>query len=89
MPSIDAVRLLVSRHVEDSGRVIDSALVDDFNLSGTLGEVLSLSPVRVETLAGETVKPKAYVGPVPAVGDLVLLIRVARWWLAVTGIQVI
>lgn len=87
--NIEQLREVVSRHTEDDGRVVDTALPDGMALVGNIGEVLSIGPAEVELLSGRVVRPKAYVGPVPNVGQIILMVRVARFWIAVTGVQVI
>ncbi|HSG29507.1 MAG TPA: hypothetical protein VLA34_13590, partial [Candidatus Krumholzibacterium sp.] len=82
--NIENLREKVSRHTDDDGRVIDTAIPDGIPLVGTIGEVISLGPnVEVELLSGRIIKPKAYVGPVPNVGQHILMVRVARFWIAV------
>lgn len=87
--NIENLREKVSRHIADDGQIIDTALPDGIPLVGTIGEVLSLGPAQVELLSGRIIKPKAYVGPVPEVGQFILMVRVARFWVAITGVQVI
>jgi hypothetical protein len=89
MPTIQQMREVVSRIIDDDGRVRDSTLREEFVIKGTLGEIVSLSPPRVELLDGRTIRPRGYVGPVPALGQIVLVLRIAKWPLVVTGIEVI
>lgn len=86
---IESIRRNVRRSVRDDGRVVETAVTDRIPLFGTIGEVESLNPPRVEVLSGPSIKPDAFVGPLPAVGDVVLVIEVGRYRLAVTGIRVI
>ena len=87
--NIDNLRDVVRRHVQDDGTIVESALPDGVPIVGTLGEVTSLSPPRVELLSGRSAKVRAFMGPVPEVGQIVLMIRVNHWWLALTGMTVV
>lgn len=89
MPDLDAVRQNVLRWVDEDGRVRDSQLRHRYPVNGTIGEVVSLTPPRVEVLSGPSVKIDAYVGPTPVVGELVIVIEVVRYRIAITGVQVV
>ena len=89
MATLDQIRAAVERHIDSTGLVRDSELAHRFNLSGTIAEVVSLSPARVEILSGPTVAVDAYVGAVPTVGDIVLVVEVAHFRIVISGIEVI
>ena len=89
MPTIEQARRLAARRTREDGLVVDSALPDRLPLYGSVGEVKSLTPARVEILSGRTIPVDAYLGPVPAVGDLVLVVEVAQLRAVITGIEVV
>lgn len=89
MATLDDIREAVQRQTDEDGVIMESPIPDGVPLVGTIAEVTSLSPPMAETLAGRSVKVKAYVGPVPLVGQIILLVRINRWWLAITGITVV
>lgn len=89
MPSIAQVREAVRRRTRDDGVLVETRMPTSIPLEGTLGEVLSLTPPRCELLSGYAIRPKAFIGPTPQVGDLVLLVSIGQWWLAFTGMTVV
>lgn len=89
MADLELIREAVRRHIQDDGVVIESALPDGVPLVGTVGNVVSLAPARVELLSGRVVTVRAYMGPVPNIDQTVLMVRINRWWVAFTGMTVV
>jgi hypothetical protein len=89
MATLDQIRAVAVRRTREDGVIVDSDLPHRFGLSGTIGEVKSLSPARVEILSGPTIDVDAYIGPIPAVNDIVLVIEVAQFRAVVTGVEII
>lgn len=89
MATLEQARRLAERRIRDDGVVIDSPLLDRYAVQGNVAEVKSLSPARVELLSGREVGVDAYVGPVPSLGDLCVVLEIAQFRMVVTGIEVI
>ena len=90
MPTIQQVRDALQRTVEESGRVRDMDLSAFKKSPVTVGEVVSLSPPKVELLNGETVPIRLRTaGLLPAVGDIVLMNRIGPVLIAVDVVEVI
>lgn len=89
MATLEQIRRLASRRLREDRVIIDSPLLDRYSVHGNVAEVKSLSPARVELLSGREVGVDAYVGPVPSVGDLCVVLEVAQFRMVVTGIEVV
>lgn len=90
MPTLDQIRARLSRSVDPvTGAVTetDATAVGDV----TVAEVKQLNPPLVELLDGTVVELTARVvsGYTPTVGDLVLVVKVARWFVAVGEVEAI
>ncbi len=84
------LRQKISRHIdEDTGIVTDSQIPDSIPLTGSIGEVISLTPPMVELLSGKQVRVRAYTGTVPAIGQKIFLIRLNKWWIAFPDVTVV
>lgn len=86
---LDQIRNHLLHSVDENGVVHQAKIAHRFPVNATIAEVKSLSPPRVEILSGPTIKIDAYVGPTPLVGEICLVLEVARYRIAVFGIEVI
>jgi len=90
MPTIQQIRDSLSREVEPSGRVRDTDLSRDKRWPVTVGEVVSVNPPTVELLNGRTQRMKWRLAGVTAgVGDIVLMLRLARVLIAIGRVEAI
>ena len=90
MSTLDAVRDAVCYDVdEETGEVRQTSLRESYNLFVTIGEVTSLVPPRVEILNGDVVRVRAYVGAQPQLGDMVVMLKMMRFWVAIAGVTVV
>lgn len=91
MATLEGIRESMSRSEDPVTGLITET--DPANIVGTViqvAEVKSLNPPLVELLDGSTVEITArVVGQTVAIGDLVLVLKVARWFIAVGEVEAI
>lgn len=85
--TLDQIRNAVTVWEDNSGRIRNTALVDEYNLTASAGEVKSLNPPQVEVLSGRVVRPQALIGPIPSIGEIVLVVRFAGLLVVFSGVQ--
>ena len=91
MATLDGIREKTQRSVDPVTGVITES--DETAVKGTIvqvAEVKSLNPPLVELLNGEIVEITGrLVGVTVSVGDLILVARIARWFLALGEVEAI
>lgn len=85
--TLDQIRAAVSHWEDPDGRIRNTHLQDEYSLTASAGEVVSLNPPRVEVMSGRRVRPQALIGSIPAVGDIVLVVRFAGLIVVFSDVQ--
>jgi len=91
MATLDGIRDALKTSIDPETGVITESDIEA--IKGThiqVAEVIQLSPPVVELLDGSFVEVTArLVGVTVAVGDLVIVLKVARWFIAIGEVEAI
>ena len=91
MATLDSIRAAVKRSIDPvTGVVTESDIEAVKGTSIQVAEVLTLNPPVVELLDGSQIELTArLVGATAAVGDLVIVLKVARWFIVLGEVEAI